>query len=104
MDFAGLLWPFGLCFVLYCRGNKSLTVDFHDRPDIYFMHNYGHCRLHSCRCIDRNNPRFGGAWGGLACPDWIPLGSQEIKDMIEKAKSSYLDSKNVTKSTINTQV
>ena len=79
-------------------------VTINDRHDLYFLHNYGNCRLHHCRCIDRDNPRFNGAWAGLACPDWVPTGSQELKDMIEKAKSIYLDSKNVAKSTTNTKV
>ena len=77
-------------------------VTINARPDLYFLHNYGHCRRDNCLCVTGNHPAFSGSWGGLACPDWIPMGSQEIKDMIEKAKSSYLDSKNATKSTINT--
>jgi hypothetical protein len=69
-------------------------VTYHDRPDLYFLSNYGRCRLHDCQCIDRNNPRFGGSWGGLACPDWVPHGAQDIKNLIEDAKNNYMRSKN----------
>lgn len=64
----------------------------HSDP-IYFLSNYGHCRLDKCMCIDRGNPRFGGAWGGLACPDWVANGSQDLKSMIEKAKLYYEEGK-----------
>jgi hypothetical protein len=45
-------------------------------------------------CIDQENPRFGGAWGGLACPDWVANGSQDLKSMIEHAKLNYMANKN----------
>jgi hypothetical protein len=47
-------------------------------------------------CIDPDNPRFGGAWGGLACPDWVANGSQDLKSMIEHAKVNYMASKNAS--------
>lgn len=52
----------------------------------YFLTNYGSCKLDKCRCIDWNDPRFQGAWGGLACPDWVPLGAKGIHELIEEAK------------------
>jgi len=57
--------------------------------DLYFLNNYGKCRLEKCQCIDQDNPRFKGAWGGLACPDWVPTGAEELKDLIEQAKRNY---------------
>ena len=77
----------------------------HDnRLDLYLLGNYGHCSRSSCLCVTGNHPEFGGAWGGLACPDWVPLGSQNVQDMIEKAKLSYLRNKNVNESSSNTKV
>lgn len=64
----------------------------HSDP-IYFLTNYGHCRLDKCMCIDQENPRFGGAWGGLACPDWVANGSQDLKSMIDHAKLYYIKGK-----------
>lgn len=69
---------------------------------IYFLSNYGHCRLEKCMCIDPDHPRFGGAWGGLACPDWVANGSQDLKSMIEHAKLNYMANKNASR-TSNTQ-
>ena len=37
-------------------------------------------------CIDHHQPRFQGAWGGLACPDWEPLGAKSMFDLIAHAK------------------
>jgi hypothetical protein len=44
-------------------------------------------------CIDAKNPRFGGAWGGLSCPDWVPLGPINWEQMIEHAKENYKSGK-----------
>lgn len=52
----------------------------------YFLTNYGNCKLEKCMCIDWQNPRFKGAWGGLACPDWVPLGAKSFFNLIERAK------------------
>jgi hypothetical protein len=73
-----------------------------DNDPIYFLNNYGQCRLAKCMCIDQENPRFGGAWGGLACPDWVVNGSQDLKSMIEHAKLNYMATKNDER-TRNTQ-
>ena len=70
---------------------------YHDREDLYFLSNYGNCRLDHCLCIDGDNPRFGGSWGGLACPDWVPHGAQDMKNLIESAKNNYLRGKNEAK-------
>jgi hypothetical protein len=69
---------------------------------IYFLNNYGQCKLDKCMCIDRDNPRFDGAWGGLACPDWVANGSQDLHSMIERAKLTYMANKNDER-TRNTQ-
>ena len=52
----------------------------------YFLSNYGQCKLEKCMCIDQHEPRFKGAWAGLACPDWEPKGARNILDLIEQAK------------------
>jgi hypothetical protein len=54
---------------------------------IYFLTNYGRCKLPECQCISQHNPRFEGAWGGLACPDWEPLGAKSLLELIEQAKA-----------------
>lgn len=54
-----------------------------------FLNSYGRCRLEKCMCIDPHTPRFKGAWGGLACPDWVPLGAEDIKELIDHAKANY---------------
>ena len=69
-----------------------VTID--GRPDLYYRHNYGTCRLRDCRCIDRHNPRFDGAWGGLACPDWVPIEAQNMEELIQQAKDMYKNGKN----------
>lgn len=78
--------------------------DYGNRLDLYFLGNYGHCARSSCLCITGNHPEFGGVWGGFACPDWIPQGSQNIEDMIDKVKLAYLRNKNVNESSSNTKV
>lgn len=64
---------------------------------IYFLNNYGKCRLEKCMCIDPNNPRFGGPWGGLACPDWLPHGGADMVALRKYAKETYLKAKNAQK-------
>lgn len=48
-------------------------------------------------CIDPDNPRFGGPWGGLACPDWLPHGGADMVALREYAKETYLKAKNAQK-------
>jgi len=60
-----------------------------DSDPIYVLTNYGQCRLEKCMCIDQDNPRFDGAWGGLACPDWVALGATDMKALIDEAKKNY---------------
>lgn len=55
----------------------------------HYLTNYGHCRLDDCQCISQTKPRFDGAWGGLACPDWIPLGPTNMQELIDVAKATY---------------
>jgi hypothetical protein len=57
--------------------------------EIDLLNNYGHCRLEHCLCIDQNNPRYHGAWGGLVCPDWVTLGARNTDDLIAYAKTNY---------------
>ena len=60
-----------------------------DNDPLYVLNNYGRCKLDQCQCIDQTNPRFNGAWGGLACPDWVPAGEIDFKSLIEHAKKNY---------------
>ena len=60
-----------------------------ETDEMYWLVNYGRCKLETCRCIARKNPRYGGAWAGIVCPDWIPLGSRSLDDLIEIAKRKY---------------
>ena len=64
---------------------------------IHFLNNYGECRLEKCMCIDPDNPRFEGAWGGLACPDWVSIGASDMKDLIDRAKATYRKADNDVK-------
>jgi hypothetical protein len=57
----------------------------------YFLTNYGRCKLEKCRCIDWQDPRFEGAWGGLACPDWETLGAKSFFELIEKVSDERKD-------------
>lgn len=59
----------------------------------YYLNNYGLCKLEKCLCVDPINPRFNGAWGGLACPDWLPLGLTNPGELLDIAKKHYLSSK-----------
>ena len=56
---------------------------------IYVLMNYGKCKLETCECIAQKNPRYGGAWAGIVCPDWAPLGASSIDELIENAKRTY---------------
>jgi hypothetical protein len=56
---------------------------------LHYLGNYGQCKLAKCLCIDHDTPRYDGAWGGLACPDWQPLGAVSMEQMVEYAKSNY---------------
>jgi hypothetical protein len=85
-----------LYYVLHHWGNADM-VTYHDRPDLYFLSNYGSCRLDKCMCVDGDNPRYGGSWGGLACPDWVPHGAADMKSLIEDAKNNYMRRKNEEK-------
>jgi hypothetical protein len=64
-----------------------------NEENLHVLGNYGQCRLDVCMCIDAKNPRFGGAWGGLSCPDWVPLGPINWEQMIEHAKENYKSGK-----------
>ena len=68
-----------------------------NKQQIHFLNNYGECRLEKCMCIDRDNPRFEGAWGGLACPDWVSIGASDMKDLIDRAKATYRKADNDVK-------
>jgi len=57
--------------------------------ELYWLMNYGQCKLDTCQCIAQKNPRYGGAWGGIVCPDWVPLGARSLDDLIEIAKRKY---------------
>jgi len=60
---------------------------------IYFLTNYGKCGLEKCRCIDPDNPRFGGPWGGLVCPDWLPHGAIDMEALKQYARDTYKKAK-----------
>lgn len=49
----------------------------------YISHNYGKCKLSPCKCRDPYNPRFGGAWVGKLCPDWVPVGAATWEGLME---------------------
>lgn len=68
-----------------------------NEQQIHFLNNYGECRLEKCMCIDPDNPRFKGAWGGLACPDWVSIGASDMKDLIDRAKATYRKADNDVK-------
>ena len=68
-----------------------------NEQQIHFLNNYGECRLEKCMCIDRDNPRFEGAGGGLACPDWVSIGASDMKDLIDRAKATYRKADNDVK-------
>jgi hypothetical protein len=55
----------------------------------YWLMNYGRCTLDTCQCIAQKNPRYDGAWAGIVCPDWLPLGIRSLDEMIEAAKKAY---------------
>ena len=55
----------------------------------YFLDHYGKCNLDPCLCIPsiKNEfPRFGGAWVGRKCPDWVPLGAKSHEDLVAYLK------------------
>lgn len=48
--------------------------------DVYFLNNYGRCRLgEECECL--KGLRFDGQWGGLMCDDWMPLGVRSMEEL-----------------------
>lgn len=64
---------------------------------IYFLSNYGKCKLEHCQCIDQDNPRYDGSWGGLVCPDWEPLGAVDMVQLAKYARETYKKVKNEQK-------
>jgi len=56
----------------------------------HILMNYGQCSLgEGCECIAQKNPRYGGAWAGIVCKDWLPLGAVSFDELIEMAKRKY---------------
>ena len=74
---------------------------YDDRPDIYYLSNYGNCSRGHCLCTDGDNPRYGGAWAGIVCPDWVPLGAKDMEQLIQAAKETYLNAKDKEKAAKN---
>ena len=47
----------------------------------YLDKNYGRCKHARCLCRDPHNPRYGGEWVGIICPDWVPTGSSNWDEL-----------------------
>lgn len=52
----------------------------------HYLTNYGHCRKEECLCLRGTHPLWPNAWGGLACPDWVPLGARSHDELMMMAR------------------
>lgn len=63
---------------VYELGMFMTSVD--DVDELYFLNNYGRCRLgQNCECA--RGLRFDGKWGGLMCDQWMPLGARSVSEL-----------------------
>jgi len=64
----------------------ALRSDSMSETEDYFLDYYGKCNLDPCLCIPsvkNEDGRFGGAWVGRKCPDWVPLGAKNFDELME---------------------
>ncbi len=57
--------------------------------EIHYLSNYGECRQERCLCQRGEHPAWPGAWGGIACEHWKPLGARSHEELIEMMRERY---------------
>jgi len=60
--------------------------------EIHYLSSYGHCRSEECLCAKGEHPQWPGAWGGIACDQWEPIGARSHEELMDMVKQRYRQS------------